>query len=276
MSVPEDTYKGPRHNVEYKRLDKQHELLRNYQNNKFILAPIDRSKSNLRILDSATGVGEWLVSASDEVSPTATLIGADISPKHFASHLPKNVSLIGQNIFEEWPAEYHNSFDLVHQRFVLSTCSESASVSAIEKLFKCVKLGGYIQLHEGDSLTIQEGPNHQAFMRYRDFVKKAWSLQDFSPAPGLKLKDWLADAGAVDLVEEVQVMRAGAAAENPEQGQLATDVLLALLDSLRMHMGDFFFSQEDFRTLRSDMERELKEFGNTWHYHIVYGRKPAN
>ena len=302
MSTTEDTYKGPRHNTEYDRLQKQHRLLQNEMGNKLILAPIDHSKADLRILDSATGVGEWLISASKEVSPSATLLGTDLAPQHFAEDRPKNISLTTQSIFEEWPADYHESFDLVHQRFVLTTCNEEAAYDAIQKLFKCVEPGGWIQLHEGDSQTIQEGPNHTAFMRFRDFVSKTWGLQDYQMAPGPKLKKWLADVGAVDIIEEVQVLKAGAAAEDAEQGQLAIDVLLGLLDSLHLHSGGeslfmlfvnsclcmndlmltfaipgmpgFFFSEEDFRSLRHDMQSELREYGNTWHYHVAYGRKP--
>jgi SAM-dependent methyltransferase len=244
---------------------------------KLIAAPIDASKADLRILDSATGIGEWLISASKEVSPSATLVGSDLAPQHFVRDVPKNISFTAHNIFEEWPLDYHESFDLVHQRFVLTTCTEAAAIDAINKLFKCAKPGGWIQLHEGDSQTIQEGPDRKAFMRFREFVSKAWGLLNYQMAPALKLKEWLTKAGAVDIVEQVQVLEAGAAAKDKAEGELAIDVLLGLLDSVHLHMGEkvgFFSSEEDFQSFRQELISELRTVGNTWHYHVAYGRKP--
>jgi gliotoxin biosynthesis N-methyltransferase len=35
----------------------------------------------------------------------------------------------------------------------------------------------------------------------------------------------------------------------------------------------FFFSNEDFKILRKDLEHELRTVGNSWHFHIASGRK---
>jgi hypothetical protein len=96
-------------------------------------------------------------------------------------------------------------------------------------------------------------------------------------APALKLKEWLTKAGAVDIVEQVQVLEAGAAAKDKAEGELAIDVLLGLLDSVHLHMGEkvgFFSSEEDFQSFRQELISELRTVGNTWHYHVAYGRKP--
>jgi ubiquinone/menaquinone biosynthesis C-methylase UbiE len=106
---------------------------------KLVLAPIDLVRSGLRVLDSATADGYWLVDLASSISQTATLIGTDLHPQHFITNLPKNISLSTHSIFDTWPVPFQNSFDLVHQRFVLPICSDEASVDAVKKLFACVK-----------------------------------------------------------------------------------------------------------------------------------------
>lgn len=228
----QSTYPGPRHDGEYSRLRTQHEMVKIAMGGKLVLAPIDLSQPGLRVLDSATADGYWLVDLASSVTQTATLIGTDLHPQHFITNLPKNISLSTHSIFDTWPAPFQKSFDLVHQRFVLPICSDEASVDAVKKLFACVKPGGYIQLHDGDMAQIAEGPQHQAMMRFRDMMQKAWTLLGYNLSPGPKLAGWLKDAGAMDIEETVLVHKSGPAAEDKLQGERATFVLLALMDGI--------------------------------------------
>jgi len=231
---PQSTYPGPRHDGEYSRLRMQHEMIKIAMGGKLVLAPIDFVRSGLRVLDSATADGYWLEDLASSISQTATLIGTDLHPQHFVTNLPKNISLSTHSIFDTWPVPFQNSFDLVHQRFVLPICSDEASVDAVKKLFACVKQGGYIQLHDGDMEEIAEGPQHKAMMRFRDMMQKAWTMLGFNLSPGPKLAGWLKDAGAVDIEETILVHKCGPTAEDKLQGERATFVLLALLDGIEV------------------------------------------
>lgn len=83
---------------------------------------------------------------------------------------------------------------MVHQRFVLALCSEAKAQDVVQKLFACVKPGGYIQLHEGDMTRIEEGTQDEVVMRFLDLMKKSWTDLGNQLSPGPKLGQWVKDA----------------------------------------------------------------------------------
>ena len=226
------SYNGPQHDGEYDRLQTQHEMIRICMNDKLVLAPVDLSQSNLRVLDSATADGYWLVDLSKETHPSATFVGTDLDPKRFMTDLSSNIHLSVHSIFDTWPEDYHDSFNLVHQRFVLPVCSDEGSIDALTKLFACVKPGGWIQVHDGDMSTIKEGSEHSAMMRFREMMQRAWTMLGHNLSPGPKLVGWLEDIGAVDIHETVLTHYCGPAAADKIQGERGIAVLLALLDGI--------------------------------------------
>ena len=228
----EDTYNGPRTDGEYSRLRTQHEMMKTSMGGKLVLAPIDAQKPDLRVLDSATGDGYWLVDVACTLPPTATLVGTDLAPRHFLSELPANVSLTTHSILNPWPPAFRAAFDLVHQRFVLAVLSAEAGRDTTEKLFACVRPGGWIQMQDADVTVIREGPEYPVMTRFRDFMAKTWAIFGQNLAPGPSLAGWLTDAGAVDVQETIVMGRAGPAAECEVQGKRGTAVLLALLDGV--------------------------------------------
>jgi gliotoxin biosynthesis N-methyltransferase len=127
---------------------------------------VTRSKlqPDLTVFDSATADGYWLQGLAQHVALIAKLLGADIAPQHFVrqSELPANVSLFTHNIFNPLPDFAQNAFDLVHQRFVLPTCSDETSVDIIWKLIGCINLRGYIMLHDANFDTIDEEEGRKA------------------------------------------------------------------------------------------------------------------
>lgn len=243
-TTPKDPYRGPRHQGEYDRLSTQHELVKTAMHGKLLYSPVDLTAPDLRVLDSATAQGTWPIDLAQSVSPTATLIGTDVAPQHFTpeDQRPSNVHLETHSIFDTWPKHFQNSFDVVHQRFVLTVCSNEAGQDAVRKLFGCVKPGGWIELHEGNMLRIKEGPEHAAFMRFRDIMVKAWAAIGNQPSPGHYLVPWLKEAGAIDIQEEVQTIEVGAEAQDQDQGERAIAVLLHLLDGMKIMLGGESYS----------------------------------
>jgi SAM-dependent methyltransferase len=243
-----DTYRGPRHQGEYDRLRTQHDLVKTAMQGKLLYSPIDLTQPNLRILDSATAEGTWLIDLAQSVPSSATLFGTDIAPQHFTpeEQRPPNVHLSTHSIFDPWPADFQDSFDIVHQRFVLTVGSNDTAQEAVKLLFACVKSGGFIELHEGNMLSIQEGRENQAFMKFRDIMVNAWAAIGNHPSPGTCLVPWLKEAGAVDIHQEIQTIKVGAAAEDKEQGERAVAVLLYLLDGMTLLLGGKSMRHESF------------------------------
>ncbi|EPE30772.1 S-adenosyl-L-methionine-dependent methyltransferase [Glarea lozoyensis ATCC 20868] len=232
-----DTYRGPRHDGEYRRLVSQHDMFKEIMHGKLVLAPINLSIPRLRVLDSATADGYWLVDLSHSTHPSAVLCGSDIAPQHFKENLPKNVNLFTHNMFDTWPEDCQDSFDLVHQRFVLPVCSDESSLDVIGKLHSCVKPGGWIQLHDADFDTIQEGLGHEAMELFRDVMRRSWAILGYNLSPGPKLAGWMEVVGVENLQEVVLEVLVGAAAETKEIGQRPIEVMLAALEGVEVNLG---------------------------------------
>ncbi|CAG8027220.1 unnamed protein product [Penicillium salamii] len=276
-TTPKDPYRGPRHDGEYDRLLTQHELIKTAMHGKLLYSPVDLTTPGLRVLDSATAKGTWPIDLAGSMSPKATLIGTDVAPQHFIpeDQRPKNVQLRTHSIFDTWPTEFKKSFDVVHQRFVLTVCSDEAGQDAVRKLFACVRPGGWIELHEGNMLQIKEGPEHVAFMRFRDIMVKAWAAIGNQPSPGIYLVPWLEAAGAVDIQQDIQTIEVGAEAKDRAQGEKAIAVLLHLLDGMKIMLSDKPGqpTRAQFDELRMQLESELRSVGNTYCYHLAWARK---
>lgn len=186
---------------------------------KLLKAPVDLTQPNLRVLDSGTAQALWPTDLASVLAPTAVVVGTHIAPQH-KEEWPANLEPTTHSIFEEWRASRRGNFDVVHERFVLAACPDDAKVGdTVKKLFAYVRLGGWIKLHEGNMVDMQEGPQHPAMTKFRDIMVGAWAGIGQLPDPGPRLHKWLVAAGAIDIQEELQIIKVGAAVVDKEDGE---------------------------------------------------------
>ncbi|KAG9258505.1 S-adenosyl-L-methionine-dependent methyltransferase [Emericellopsis atlantica] len=102
---------------------------------------------NLRIADVATGTGIWLLDLAKKLPETTQFYGFDISEEQFPAtdKRPGNVSLHKQNVLQDFPEEYHGSFDLVAVRLITAGLRPENWSTAVENVTKLLKPGGYLQ-----------------------------------------------------------------------------------------------------------------------------------
>ncbi|KAL2786474.1 hypothetical protein BJX66DRAFT_342157 [Aspergillus keveii] len=88
---------------------------------KLLLAPLQVSRENLRILDAGTSDGFWLTEFLPTLAhpETCDIIGIDITNERFPETPPRAVTLAVQTSLGAWPASFLHSFDLAHQCLVL-------------------------------------------------------------------------------------------------------------------------------------------------------------
>lgn len=231
-----------RHRRENDRLNVQHEAVKALMGGNLVRAPIGLDKPEIRVLDSGTAQANWLLDLVQCTQPTAHLVGTDIAPEQFPeeSTLPPHISLHKQSIFDPWPSNWQSSFDLVHQRFVLAACgSLEQGQEAVAQLANLAKPGGWVEIHEGNMMVIQEGPEHKAMMRFRDLAVGVWKSLGKMPDPGVNVVQWLQKAGLHNVKEEVQTLKIGAAASDPVQGEDALYLCLNMFDAIqRMAAGE--------------------------------------
>lgn len=87
---------------ELARLTLQHDIMKAGYDS-LILAPLDLSQPDLRILDSATANGLWLRDIQASLAAPYTLIGTDINPNLFPTELPSQTQFQVQEITKPWP-----------------------------------------------------------------------------------------------------------------------------------------------------------------------------
>ena len=212
------------------RLQKQNALIKFAMDGVLVRAPLS-SDEPLRILDSGTGDGSWIFDVAKDF-PNATFLGTDVQGNGFpGTHvIPPNIVFKTQSIFESWPKEDWEAYDLVHQRLVLALFNADKSKDAVENLFKLVKPGGYIQLFESDLLTFDRD-GHRGMSMFMDFVDKAFPLANMNHRPGKYLKEWLENAGATDIECKQITYGIGASATESLQAD-TTDHIITMIEKI--------------------------------------------
>ena len=206
---PKDKYPPVRTTSEARRLRAQHDLCTAAVGG-LILAPVDLTRPNLRVLDSGTADGYFLVDLYSKLPAStrksAELLGTDIAsyPPPVDFELPASVKLSKQDMLESWPESWKRSFDLVCQRAAIPNAGNyETAVDVVRKLAELVKPGGYLQLVDGLMPTgeIKDGdpPSQQVFK----IVGNALQSRGLHTNMGWRIGDMLEEAGVVE-VQRVQ------------------------------------------------------------------------
>lgn len=192
------------HQSEQQRLEGQHEVLL-YHMGKAIYATIDFSKPGLRILDSGCANGRWLRDLQASSPAKHEYIGTDVEDSLYPSPPPEGMHFQNQSIKEDFPSDWKNSFDLIHQRFVMAGAAPKTPMSVIENFTELLKPGGWMQLIEMNMTEIPEnGPMLKQLMR---MLNEMFAAIGTGANFAKDMKSMMEKAGLVD-VEETEVLNA--------------------------------------------------------------------
>jgi hypothetical protein len=133
-----------------------------------------------------------------------------------------------QNLVQAFPQEWHRSFDLVHQRFVISLFQEKEINIVLDNLLSCLKPGGWVQFCEPDFGTPVSEPRDKTSSFQMIHKLTGHVMADNMAAT--KLADRFKRAGLVNVNVQIVDMVAGNAHENPEIGQRGYRNLLSILN----------------------------------------------
>ncbi|TVY27399.1 Methyltransferase [Lachnellula hyalina] len=259
-----------------KRLLDQHTVVIQALGGSLVLAPIDLSKSNLKILDSATADGHWLheLATSHATSHGNRYIGTDINTGFFPKSHGPQYQFYKHNMANAWPLEEHSTFDLVHQRLSLPGAAPASLSQAVQNLFALVKPGGWIQLVEAEQVAPDSGP---VFLEFLELVRAVFDTTGAGWKYAGEMRGWLETAGAVD-IEEISVdMALGATNKNRELIEIGASSTAGAMTGLIMHakaMGlKTALTEESLNTLPERLYTELIETGAHYPLRAVWGRK---
>ncbi|KAM0431680.1 hypothetical protein ACHAQK_009997 [Fusarium lateritium] len=265
---------------EISRLTDNHLVYTDAAGGKLSFAPVDWQKSGLRILDSATADGIWLQDLRKRAGPVAekqTYIGTDLVTDLFPNPRPEGIEFIKQSITEAWPTEWHESFDLVHQRQVLGFCGDFSLEQAVANLCGLAKPGGWVELVEldCDQSTLEEGTAAHEFFR---LLEQIWKIKKMGGNFGPNLKEWMENAGLEDVQVDILHCNVGAKAK-PELKEASINgaggagpMIVAMARTLPELEG---FTSEQLDTLATRVRKELSEKGAAFQSFAVRGRVPA-
>jgi ubiquinone/menaquinone biosynthesis C-methylase UbiE len=139
-------YVLPKDLDETNRLDFQHYMLRSFIKGNY-LAPIGQPRD---ILDVGCGTGRWAMDLAAEF-PRANVIGVDVAPPPLAegahADAADNYTFVQGNVLERLPFA-DNSFDFVHQRYLILAIPASRWPQVIAELLRVTRPGGWVELIE--------------------------------------------------------------------------------------------------------------------------------
>ncbi|KAF9241487.1 hypothetical protein DTO013E5_8786 [Penicillium roqueforti] len=264
----------PRNLEEAERMQNQHEWLKGGANG-LILAPIDLNRSGLRVLDAATADGYWMQDVKSIFPKDAEFVGFDNAPEGYPPLKDSSqFQIVKQNLVEEFPAEWKDSFDLVHQRFVIPLFKTEEVPLVLRNLIRCVKPGGWIQLVEMDFQTpvskpIESCPAVQA-------VHKLTSTVVSDPLASTKLAGRLNDEGLVNVGYKAIEMVAGSSNSDPELGARGKRNMLSVLGFFQSVAKPEMIgmTEEEWKTLPERFAKEMDEHHVALNVYFVWGQKP--
>ncbi|HZC05181.1 MAG TPA: class I SAM-dependent methyltransferase [Ktedonobacterales bacterium] len=132
---------------ETNRLEFQHYMLRSFMRGNY-LAPVSAPRD---ILDVGCGTGRWAMEMAAEFS-SANVIGVDVAPPVVSERLPAtpttdNYTFVQGNVLERLPFA-DNSFDFVHQRYLILAIPAQRWPQVIAELMRVTRPHGWVELIE--------------------------------------------------------------------------------------------------------------------------------
>lgn len=258
---------------EKERLAGQHDVITNAMGGRLLFAPVDLSKPGLRILDSGTADGRWLLELHSSSPSRHEYVGTDIDQGLYPDPAPDGTHFQNQSIREDFPAGWLGSFDVVHQRLVMAAAPPETVSSVVKRLAGLLKPGGWMQLVEADTDSAQE--NGPALTSFLSFAQQMSTAGGMGPNLATTLADAMREAGLQSVEERsVDVLHGR---KNPDESLKSKSVaslcnaVPPLLQGVRMILPDKF--DDDASTLQPRLRKELEEFGGKTKVMVVWGQK---
>ncbi|KAH7142174.1 putative TAM domain methyltransferase [Dactylonectria macrodidyma] len=139
------SYAFPNDASEQERLALQGECIKMLLGDRLYFAPLAPAKPPLRILDIATGVGDWAIEMGDRF-PGSTVVATDLSPIQ-PNEVPPNVHFYVDDSGDQW--DFAHKFDYIHTRSTVG-CWASFQSQIAEQAFDALEPGGWFESQEVD------------------------------------------------------------------------------------------------------------------------------
>jgi len=257
-------YMLPNDRQEIDRFDLQHYLLRYVLKGNY-LAPIAKPA---HILDVGCGSGRWISEMALEFNQ-ADLVGVDLTPlDQEATAFPPNCHFQTGNVLEGLPFE-DNSFDFVHQRFLIFAIPHPGWPHLVKELARVTRRGGWVELIEVNLPYQHMGPDTEHVI---DLIMQAARQRGLDPAISERLGSLLSAAGLKRVGTSTQLIPVG-----PWSGQIgamaAEDIRASVQAMKPFVMLQMQTDPGEFDRLAMRVEQEVEQYHTTFTFHIAYGQR---
>lgn len=262
-------YLLPKDLGETQRLDFQHYLLRYFFKGNY-LAPIGKPRD---ILDVGCGTGRWAMELATEF-PGANVIGVDVAPPPVAEanaganalHVD-NYTFVQGNALERLPFA-DNSFDFVHQRYLILAIPASRWPYVVAELMRVTRPGGWIELIE------TEPPNGSpAVTQLASWGAQLVGKRGMDLAMARQIGPLLTAGGATQVTARAQVIPVGKPGGRVG-GMMVVDYMSAL-SAVRGPLAALGIASEaQFDETMARARQEFERYSFPQNVYIAYGRKP--
>lgn len=205
-------------------------------------------------------------------------------------NLPSNVSLVPGDLSKDLPAEWTMRFDLVHQRFLFPGFSISTIEKFLERLTRCVKPGGWIQLIEPAANENVSGPGPSAFTSLHQIANVFMQC----PNPKEAILSQLRTIGFININIQTLDIVIGKFQDNRELDIRGRKSMRAAFNNMypmtrqvsyyrsRNHTLTIYdcspesldMSQEDWNTLPMRFDQDLETYRIAVRHHIIWAQRP--
>lgn len=182
------------------------------------LAPWTDTYYPRRVLDVATGTGDWVFDFAYEYPQTELIIGTDLSNIQ-PDETPPNVVFLIDDSSQEW---LDDDLDYVHTRNT-NGCFENMLTQVIQQAFDKLNPGGWLECQEPEAtLRCDDGtmPADHALLQWLQELGRISRLADKPCEVAQQLKGWFEQVGFVDVQEKVYKMPTCAWPEDHEQKEI--------------------------------------------------------
>jgi SAM-dependent methyltransferase len=262
--------------------------------NRILLAPVHLDVKDA-VLEIGTGPGEllshtkgdnahrptflqglWIMDLAKSVNTSIPMFAIDIESRNFPVSPPKQIEFRVESA-TRLPAEWTNTFSLVHQRLLMAGLQRSEWPIVLGEIHRVLRPGGWVQLGESSTWG-GEHPGKPCLEKLTAMVRSIASSRNLNLDCAKDMPKMLADAGFVEVQSESRMQRVGK--WNGESGVANRINQVALFKSYKTPVlkagGIGYVSSEEESDLRLEgVEREWDEIpGTEKEFFIFLAKKP--
>ncbi|EXJ65684.1 uncharacterized protein A1O5_11211 [Cladophialophora psammophila CBS 110553] len=274
----EGQYILPNDEDEQQRLDMLHHIYKLILGGALFLSPLEEPQ---RVLDIGCGTGLWCIEFADEF-PSATVTGTDLSPIQ-PGWVPPNCKFYVDDYESEWTYPPSEHFDYIHGRALCGSVADWPRL--FTQALSHLNPGGWVEMQEYHCQVYSDDGSLDQAIYLKNWVEE---MNEGSKRFGKelktanKLKNYMQDAGYIDVHEEIYKCPIGPWAKGKRYKELGTYYRAQFVDAVEPFTLAIFTRVLGYTIDQAlvTIERVKQDLINpNLHlyvdYHFVWGKKPG-